>query len=797
MFESLSQGIGDDFTEKRLLPRPSIPFLVICAGVFWVAVACFESIDWMMLNSEVELPHLQVTVLMLALMAFFAVVSMRMKGSEEYRRKTTIVVLSCFFISGAICACVFWGGLDADRKILEDGLSGELTYEISSDARSGALGFHSDAILVKNGMRIPLQVYWKDKDDIQASGSLIHAYGIPKAAALGEKGRYAHRNGRSGTVSLHSPVFVAWAKTPSGLMGPHRQKVISDLKRFDGDGASLLQGILVGERSRIDGTSCEQDFKTCGIAHLIAVSGSHLAVVSAIFMWLTTVLGAGRKTSIITVSGMILAYLMLSGVQVSALRACMMTLAGLLASFSTHRKDTRSALGIAVCLIIAIDPVAAFSFSFGLSVLAVLGICFLAPLFTNWIAFIMPRQLSSLSQPVAFTLAAQFACMPLTIPTFGLLSPISPVANIIIAPLFDVLLAFGLLASMISPFIPLISHIVYWTATLLASLICGIAHLLSKVPFASVPASASSMFCVVTVSVLGGLLWVFHPRPKRIGVIFLSCFMSSLLVLYLVPYAIPARPSMTMLDIGQGDAILISSGYHHILIDAGEEEKDLAQALQRNHVRHIDAVFITHLHKDHYGGLDGIAAHARIEHAYLPRPILEIYENNEAIAFARKATSCPEVSSLEVGENLALGPFTLSVLSPGSITDKGGNQDSLCFRLSFDGDDDGHEDFSGLLCGDAESQTTEELGLENIDVLKVGHHGSATSLSDSMLGELDPHLALISVGASNSYGHPDEETINLLREKNIMALRTDICGDITVRFTTSRLNVSCATMSLD
>ena len=233
-----------------------------------------------------------------------------------------------------------------------------------------------------------------------------------------------------------------------------------------------------------------------------------------------------------------------------------------------------------------------------------------------------------------------------------------------------------------------------------------------------------------------------------------------------------------IIDVGQGDSILIRSNGLSALIDTGTEEStaELNTALYESGVEKIDVLMLSHLHSDHTGGVSGIFDGFKVENVILP----ELSTHSEGIYAAQLAIN--EVTragggvySAVQGMNFLLGDFEITVLaSYGNMSDE--NDRSLIFMAELDGR-------KFLFTGDAEKKTERKLMEENIildcDVLKVGHHGSNTSSGKDFLNAASPEYAAISVGAGNTYGHPHSQVIKAIENCGAEILRTDKRGDIT------------------
>lgn len=233
-----------------------------------------------------------------------------------------------------------------------------------------------------------------------------------------------------------------------------------------------------------------------------------------------------------------------------------------------------------------------------------------------------------------------------------------------------------------------------------------------------------------------------------------------------------------ILDIGQGDSILLYSNDYSALLDTGTEDgaNDLSAALYGSGIEKIDVLILSHLHSDHTGGVSRVFEDFTVDNLILP----ELSTYSEGIYSAQLAIN--EVTkqgggvySAVQGMNFELGDFEITVLaSYGAMLDE--NNRSLIIMAEIDGR-------KFLLTGDAEEKAEKALLKESInidcDVLKVGHHGSNTSSCNEFLDAASPQYAAISVGKDNSYGHPHKETVKALKACGAEILRTDQSGDIT------------------
>ena len=255
-----------------------------------------------------------------------------------------------------------------------------------------------------------------------------------------------------------------------------------------------------------------------------------------------------------------------------------------------------------------------------------------------------------------------------------------------------------------------------------------------------------------------------------------------------------------MLDVGQGDAILIRDGTRNLLIDTGKSDAMLLKALARQRVYHLDMVVITHLDDDHCGALSVLDGTIQVDHVCFALGLIEAQSENATIQAAEKLLRSGAPESLVKGDMLYLSQhISLLVIWPEDMVSKGANEDSICLCLFYDADGDSQPEFTALFTGDAESMVLDriigDVPGEQFDIFKVGHHGSKKAVTPSQIERMAVRIALISVGKDNRYGHPSSDTINTLEAAAVVIYRTDLNGDIVLVFEGQRLVVRCDTMN--
>ena len=429
----------------------------------------------------------------------------------------------------------------------------------------------------------------------------------------------------------------------------------------------------------------------------------------------------------------------------------------------------------------------------------------------------MPRKAWGLADGIAATLAANLATLPVTIPLFCQLPLISPVSTLVASPLVTAVLGLGIPAILASAIAPAAADVLLLPSGLAAGLCSSVVHALADLPMACVPLDSSAGWIAAVFLLMGVCLWIFWPRPpgcrdgsvhagttaKTRFVVVAVALLPVAVVLVaefggiaggvnlVVPSAAPSSAEVVMLDVGQGDAMLIRDGDAAVLVDTGEEGTVLLKALARHGVSRLDAVLLSHKDVDHTGALSALAGVVEVGHVYIHADLLDSEECGSVCKAAAWASRQGRAEGVRKGDVVRIGGFELRLLGP----EQGGaseNDDSLMWLLSYT-DLDNPIKVKGLLTGDGEEKAVagvlDQTG--DIDFLKVGHHGSAGAVNSDEMRVLKPELSLISVGADNDYGHPTQQTLDVLQRAGSKVLRTDQSGDITLAFSNHRLNVAC------
>lgn len=557
--------------------------------------------------------------------------------------------------------------------------------------------------------------------------------------------------------------------------------------------AELARGFVLGEDDRVDAATVE-DFRRAGLSHLLAVSGQNVALLALLAMPLLAALGMPLRTRLIWILAAIAVYVPLAGGGPSIVRAGVMGALGLLATLAGRRSSRLHALVVAAVVTIAVDPRIAADVGWQLSFAAVLGILALAAPLRNAIASRIGARgwRGSLTEGAAVTIAATLATAPLIAYRFEALSTTTLVANLLALPAVAPAMWLGMLVSIWAQVPGFPAAVPNALAAPLLAYIAMVARWCGRPSWAYVQVhlglgGLAACYALLATAALGvpALL-----RGRRIAALrrvrrpdrgWMPGATVVLLLIALAGFASSASSDgrwapfgglrVTVLDVGQGDAILLQpAGAAPVLIDGGPPEDGLVAKLRDAGVDALGLAVVTHEEADHAGGIEELLESipvARLLYARLGRDL-----RAEAAAVGIEPTRA------SAGDAVRSGALRLEVLWPPATLlaePLGGadpNTQALVLLARW-------RDFTMLLTADAEAGEV-PLDPGPVDVLKVAHHGSEDDGLDSLLDRTSPSLAVISVGDGNSYGHPAPSTLADLAEHEISMLRTDEAGNIEI-----------------
>ncbi len=546
----------------------------------------------------------------------------------------------------------------------------------------------------------------------------------------------------------------------------------------------FILALLTGERSSMN-EQTSTNLEEAGLIHITAVSGLHCGFLIAA---LTLLVGGNRFVRAAVCYPVLTLYMLMVGATPSVVRACVMS--GLmLASFLLEREDDPpTSLGAAALVILLGNPYAIASVSFQLSFASVAGLLCISPRIYQFLRSVFwpeRRTAKRLWSALAAGISTSFGALVFTAPVsayyFGAVSLISPLSNLLVMPVVQVLFAVALLLTAVHTVFSGIG-ILAFVVEIPARYILWVAEFCSDIPVHSVSLTGAAvlMWFVLVYAMLLVCLVSKDPPGKYALAAVLAIL--SLAVVYIVPAAQVKDDALTVVcvDVGQGAATLLHSGEVTVLVDCGTDYHRrgsgacVTDTMTLYGWDRLDYVVLTHYHEDHAGGLDELLARTHVGTLLLPRASSldeQLHDEVEELA-KRYGVALQYVDKLQ---RVLFGETCLTLYPP--LTRGQTNEEGLTLLCSTG-------KFDLLITGDMNMSTerllVDRYAIPDIEVLLVGHHGSASSTSQELLTEVSPEVGIISVG-DNRYGHPTEETLNRLSWNGCRIYRTDTQGNILIQ----------------
>ena len=656
-------------------------------------------------------------------------------------------------------------------------------------------------LLREEGLPIGVQLYLsygEEGAELEPGDELLLTAKLTLASEKVESDLFASRGtplfayARSAvTVTGQAP--LAWLRfLPQRLARALREKIGEVFPAF---AVPFMKAILTGDRTELNAEgSFYALLRSTGAAHIVAVSGMHVAFLAAL---LRLLFGRKRLGALLSMP-LILAFMAVTGFTPSVVRAGVMQLTLLLASVLRRDHDGPTALSLSLLLLLALNPVSVKNAGLQLSFAATLGMMlygaklnavFRAPfgregrLARLGALPLLGRLLRLGCAALAATLSALLFTVPLTALYFGTVSLAAPVTNLLALPLATLIFSFGAVVTLIGFIWLPAARVLAWIPAGAVWLLRQYTGAMARLPFALV--STASAYVKVWLAFLYAelLLLLFLPRCRGK----LRTFVVSNLLVLCCAVALTAAQGRagklhgTVLDVGQGQCVLIRSGGMTALVDCGGSGSvnagdRAAEKLASLWVGKLDYLILTHFHADHANGARELLNRVPVGTLLCPEPQAEDELGRELVALAEERGVRVLLQEDELRE-YPLGEATCTIIPPlvgGEANERGLSLLCTC------------EDFELLLTGDMDTETelrlVERVALPDIEVLIAGHHGSSGSNSARLLEQCAPETVIVSVGADNPYGHPAAETLARFAAAGAAVYRTDRNGDVDIVF---------------
>ncbi len=583
--------------------------------------------------------------------------------------------------------------------------------------------------------------------------------------------------------------------------------------------AGIMSAMLLGDKSLME-TETKELYREVGIYHILAISGLHISMIGGCIYKLLKKLQMKPVAAVVISLIFIIFYGVMIGMPHSAFRAIVMFAFGLVAPIFYRSHDKLTSLAFAGACLAVWEPVLMFDAGVQLSFLAVMGIVSLYPTFLD-----IHRHHMKVADGLWVSFAVTYMTVPVIMRTYYEVPLYSLLANVCVLPFVPVLIGLGLVISIFggiwsfpAKLSAMVIHMILWFYERILAIFAG-------QPGNSYVTGAPEVWrIVVFYIVLGIVIWIVlkikrtlliqslksendyaEGRPqeyvgvqKRIHKIMRSVhlvqavIMTFLIILLVIPKQFDCR--FTFLDVGQGDGICIETEGEVFLIDCGSTSREnigkytLVPFLKYRGIDEIDGWFLTHPDKDHASAFmelceDGDVGEISVETLYIPEKLAEEFQD-----IVMLAELCGmEVIMLEAGDKMNIGNMTMMVLSPDNdLFYPDENAASLVLYVEYG-------DYDALFMGDAGVMAEGSIiqqGLEDVTLLKVGHHGSTIEANTrEFLQTISPAISVISCGENNVYGHPHESVLTNLKSVQSKVYRTEQIGNVTIEIAGDKITV--------
>lgn len=562
---------------------------------------------------------------------------------------------------------------------------------------------------------------------------------------------------------------------------------------FPENTVGFVQALIFGDRNEMS-QSVEDSFQQFGLIHLLAISGSHVVLIVAISFFIFVRIGITRERAFLLLFMILPFYIIMTGASPSVVRACLVSMLVLLSIPFRRKFPPLDALSIVFLLMMMKNPYYITDIGFQLSFLVSFSLIVSS-------SVIISRYENYWLQLIIVTTIAQLSSLPLVLFYNFEISLLSLPFNIIFVPLVSIIILpisfFAYIFSYISESLAAIPM------SLLTAFIDYSIYLLEetkKISTVTFIFGKPSMGLLIAYFIGVGYFFICWEKEKQIikakKALMLLCF------LFLYHWYSPFfsnEGKITMIDVGQGDSILIELPYRKAvyLIDTGGavsfQQEDWQQRknrfdvgeniitplLKAKGIRIIDKLILTHGDMDHIGGTAALLNYFKIKETIIGAGNHNRHDDGQENDLYKKITlQNISIKTIKAGDSWKKDDYSFYAIGPtGNETSK--NNQSVVLYSQLGGL---RWLFTGDLEEEGENKVLQQFPNLQADVLKIGHHGSNSSTSERFIAQIKPIYALISVGENNRFGHPHSDVVELLTNHNIQILRTDVNGSICFKF---------------
>lgn len=660
----------------------------------------------------------------------------------------------------------------------------EVTITIHAADYSGesSYGAATEGRIVLDGKTYTVLAY-HDKDTVLSPGDTITGTFLLRCTLPG--GSHESEYNRSnhifltarprGELRVNDAESVPWRFYPAYI----RHRIVAMIRSvFPADTAAFACALLLGDTSGID-YETDTAFKLSGIRHVIAVSGLHVTILFSLIYVAT-----GRRKCLTAFLGIpvLVLFAAVAGFSPSITRACIMHGLMVVGMLFEKEYDPPTALAFAVICMLCINPWVVTNVGFQLSVCCMIGIFAFSDRIKNYLMDkkrlgrckgIWKKLAAWFSSSVSISLGAVIVTTPLCAYYFGVVSLVGPLTNLLTLWIITFVF-YGIMLACVGAFLfPVIGSMVAWTVSWPIRYVLWMSKAMASLPLSAV--YMNSMYIVCWLVFVYILLAVFCVAKRKYPVHFACFAVIGLCISLTASWTEPLLDDyrVTVVDVDQGQCILLQSEGRSYLVDCGSYSDTYAadQAaglLLSQGISRLDGIIVTHFDADHAGGVTHLLTRVPADKLFLPNCLDEDATSQNLYAYTGG-----EIVTVSGDMVIAFGNTNITLIP--SETAVSNNESGLCILFQ-------RENCDILITGDrsaaGERELLRHMTLPDLEVLIVGHHGSKTSTCRELLIKTSPEIAIISVGADNSYGHPADEVLDRLQSFGCTIYRTDLQGTI-------------------
>lgn len=669
-----------------------------------------------------------------------------------------------------------------NTAVAMDGQTGNVTIQASDYSYASGYGVAVDGRITLDGKRYQVRVYLDENKALSPGDEITGIFRFRVTTPGGAQDATYHQGKgifllayQEGTVSYTFCEEAPWWCFPAAL----RQKIEAVLQSyFPEDVSPFAKALLLGDSEDLS-YETDTSFKISGIRHIIAVSGLHVSILYGLLSLIT----AKRRflTALVGIPVLFL-FAAVAGFTPSVVRACIMVGLMMAALAFNREYDPPTGLAFAAVVMLLMNPLVITSAGFQLSAASVAGIfLFNGPINGGLQGLfgrgkgILGKIASKVASSISVSLSATLLTAPLSAYYFGAVSLVAVVTNLltlwVVSFIFYGIIAVCGMSLIWSAGAEFLGKVVAWPIRF----VLKVAKWMGGFPMAAV--YTRSPYITAWLVFIYILLIVYLLIPKKRTGMLCCCAVLGLCLALLVSWVEPLLDEcrVTVLDVGQGQSILLQSEGRTYLVDCGGDRDDetadiVAETLLSQGIHRLDGIVLTHYDRDHSGALSNLLT--RIETDFLLLPA----EDEDGLGASLAAQTDGMAAYVSEDVELRYGDTVITIYGAGFSAES--NENSLCILFQT-------ENCDILITGDrsaaGERSLLRHTELPQLEVLIAGHHGSKYSTCEELLRQTQPEIAIISVGEGNAYGHPTQEVLDRLACCGCQIYRTDLDGTVIFR----------------